>query len=217
MRSGYRDLVITTLLITPSGALSPGPLSASAVAVGASMGIVGGFLVALGHMSFELPYVILLYKFSSGVKEILARYRVFLNIVVIIFLLLFSYLLIRDALSILSNQGSGMAQAIVASPLTAFATGFVLTGFNAYFLLWWLTIGYVLVEKTTRLGARGFAAMYTSHVWMDYAWLMLLAAGGEATRILGREPYATLLIALAIILIYFASRLIATLLPRRIS
>jgi len=45
--------------------------------------------------------------------------------------------------------------------------------------------------------------MYTSHVWMDYVWLALLAAAGGAAKLLG--PYYSLFnYALAAMLVLFA-------------
>ena len=49
------DLALKIMAITPSGAFSPGPLTASAVALGSSKGWRAGMRVALGHTLFELP------------------------------------------------------------------------------------------------------------------------------------------------------------------
>jgi len=64
-----RDLVVETLLISPSGALSPGPLSAMAVAAGLALGALGGLAIALGHTLFELPYVALLLRLASRLRR----------------------------------------------------------------------------------------------------------------------------------------------------
>jgi len=210
--SSYRVVVLLTLAITPSGALSPGPLSASAVALGALMGPLGGFLAALGHMVVELPYVLLLYRFTSTLRGFIGRFKYALNIVVVLFLLYFSYMLLRDAISIAMGLGGSRGSASIAGGglLGAVVTGALLTGFNAYFLLWWLTVGYPLIEESSKLGLRGFTVMYVSHVWMDFAWLTLLAGGGDAVRLLGSTPYAILLGVLAAILVVFSVRIAVT-------
>jgi len=207
--SSYVRLVGLTLAITPSGALSPGPLSASAVAVGALVGPLGGFVVAFGHMVVELPYVLLLYRLSSQFRVYLERFKVVLNAVVVAFLLFFSYMLLRDAISIALGGAPPALGSTVAGGglLGAFLTGVTLTGFNVYFLLWWLTVGYPLVEESAKLGLRGFTIMYSSHVWMDYAWLTLLASGGLAIKLAGSTAYAALLAALALVLVFFATRI----------
>jgi len=207
--SSYRMVVLLTLAITPSGALSPGPLSASAVALGALMGPLGGFLAALGHMVVELPYVLLLYRFTFTLRSFITRFKVALNTVVVVFLLYFSYMLLRDSISIVMGlEGSQSPGFIVGGGLLeAMVTGALLTGFNAYFLLWWLTVGYPLIEESSKLGFRGFTVMYASHIWMDYAWLTLLAGGGVTVKLLGSTPYAILLGVLATILVIFAVKI----------
>ena len=208
-RDSIATLVSKTLLITPSGALSPGPLSAVAVAVGTALGLVGGLLVAFGHMVVEMPYVYILVKSYSRAEAFIRRWRVPLNTVVILFLVYFAYLLLRDSANMLSgstDQPLGLVLAEVTH-LSAVGMGMLLTGTNAYFLAWWITVGYPLVEASARNGGRGLAVMYTSHVWMDYAWLALLAWGGGASRILGVKPYAIVLGVLGLILLLFAVKI----------
>ena len=197
---GLRRLVAKTLLITPSGALSPGPLSAVGVAVGSSLGVVGGLLVALGHMLVELPYVYMLTRFLEPVMARMNRARTAMLVGVAVFLLYFAFLLARDAYTIYTGGLKGEEEYRVFTPVQAIVAGMILTGLNPYFLAWWATVGYPLIEESSRNGVRGFAVMYVSHVWMDYAWLGLLAFGGGASRILGKEVYAGLLAVLALVL-----------------
>ncbi len=204
------SLVAKTLLITPSGALSPGPLSAVGVAVGASLGPMGGLLVALGHTAAELPYVYVLVRFLEGIMRLLGRWRRLLVAIVVIFLLYFSYLLARDAYTLyIGGTLEVEAGARTFTPIQAFLAGVVLTALNPYFLAWWATVGYPLVEGAAKHGTRGFTVMYISHVWMDYAWLGLLAWGGGVARVLGVKPYAILLGILAIVLAGFAVMMVA--------
>ncbi|AEM39414.1 Lysine exporter protein (LYSE/YGGA) [Pyrolobus fumarii 1A] len=203
---GLRSLAIKTLLISPSGALSPGPLSISAIALGARLGLAGGLAVALGHMLFELPYVALLTKGFERVESIVRRYEKYLIVSVVVFLVYFSAMLLRDALDILrSFQVGGIQGLTAANMFEAVLTGIILTGGNAYFLLWWVTVALPIVRETARHGTTGFAVMYGAHVWMDYLWLGLLAASGGVARILGVIPYAALLIILAGLLLLFAA------------
>ncbi|MEN2999743.1 MAG: LysE family transporter [Acidilobaceae archaeon] len=197
-------LLLLVLAITPSGALSPGPLSASAVAVGAAMGALGGFMVAVGHMVVELPYILLIHKFMENFKELLERARKVLNVLIFLLLLYFSYLLITDSVAILRGGGVGSSGVSASSYLEALFVGVLFTGLNVHFLAWWLTIGYPLLESATRLGARGVGVMYVSHVSIDYLWLTLLAAGGGASKLIGDFAYALLLLALALMLLFFA-------------
>ena len=208
---GLKPLILKTLAITPSGALSPGPLSASAIVAGASLGVLGGLAVALGHMAFELPYVALLWVAASRVEPLLRRLEKPLNTFVAAFILWFALLTIEAAIQGGGSSAGGMA---VSSLLQAFIVGVVLTGFNAYFLLWWLTVGYPLIRDSSRLGARGLAVMYVSHVWMDYAWLALLAGlGGLAAGIAWLQRL--LLAAVGLMLVAFAADILASTWLRR--
>jgi len=144
-----RKLVSLTLAITLSGALSPGPLSASAIVTGASIGLFGGLLIALGHMIVELPYVTMLYKLINQFRKFLTKMKIklILNVIVTFFLAYFSYLLIKDSINIFQSGAFSFTELnlTVLNPLEAVGIGVILTGFNAYFLTWWLTVGYPLI------------------------------------------------------------------------
>ena len=199
-------LVRDTLLLTPSGALSPGPLSASAAASGALLGPAAGLMVALGHMAFELPYVAALALFTARMRGFLERYSRPLGLASAAFIALFAVLLARDAVTVY-NDGSSMLQGQGAgSLLGAFLLGVALTGTNPFFLLWWLSVGRPLVEGAARLWPRGLAVMYASHVWMDFVWLAFLA---WAARLLAESiaGYAVLLGALSAVLAYYAVKM----------
>ena len=205
-----KSLILKTLMVTPSGALSPGPLSAMAVALGAKMGVNAGIAMAFGHMLFEAPYVALLIRGYSSVSRILEKYGRILNALVIAFIAWFSYMLMRDGLrAIIAHSIASASAATATGMLDALIAGVVLTGANAYFLLWWVTVGLPLIRDAAALGPAGFAVMYSAHVWMDYAWLALLAAGGGAAKLLGPEAYGALLIILAILLLIFAADIAA--------
>lgn len=199
----YLQIVLLTLAITPSGALSPGPLSAAAVAAGASLGPLGGLLLAIGHTIVEVPYVAVIHRLSAASKGLIERLRIPLNVAMMIVLLYYSLLLLLDAIKIFKGEAQGVGARSAGSYAEALLLGIALTGLNAHFLAWWLTIGYALIESATKHGLKGMTIMYLSHVWMDYAWLTLLAAGGGATELIGREAYAALLALLSLVLFLF--------------
>ena len=197
--------MVTTLLVTPSGALSPGLLSASAIAVGVYLGATGGLLVALGHTVFELPYVGLLVYWAERFDRTLKRLEKPLALVTLAMALYFAAGLFKTVIGLLEgNRAASYGVSVGSTPLQAFIAGIVFTGANPYFLAWWLTVALPLVRKAATLGAKGFATMYLSHVWIDYAWLALLAAtaGGLASI---TSLYAGILAALALLLLLFAA------------
>jgi len=54
------EYLVKVIIITSSGALSPGPLTASTIAAGSNEGWKSGFKISVGHMVVELPLVFLI-------------------------------------------------------------------------------------------------------------------------------------------------------------
>lgn len=195
-------------MISGSGALSPGPLSASAIALGGLVGTLGGFYAALGHMLFELPYVALIALSLARLDRSLSpRRKAALLLFSAGFMLYFSVGLAQLALS---SGGSGLLQGRLYLPvsglsskiLLSISVGFLLTAANPYFLLWWLTVGQPIVSNASK-SRRMFLTVYSSHVWMDYAWLTFLAAAGSMSRSVSGEVYNALMMLLSIALAYY--------------
>ena len=206
--SELRKGVVNAILLTPSGALSPGPLTAAGVAAGLGLGPLGGALVALGHLAVELPYYLLLVRLMARVESALGRARSLLDIVAGGFMLVFALLLASTALSLLSGSPGVGAGRIIASPVTAFVAGAVLTGANAYFLAWWVTVGKPIVDSASSLGLPGALAVYAVHYSYDIGWLSLVAAlGGLAA---GPRILAAVLAGLALVLGLYGARFLAS-------
>jgi threonine/homoserine/homoserine lactone efflux protein len=86
-----------------------------------------------------------------------------------LFMLFFSYLTIKDALKANVEVKTNYEK----YPLMV---GIALSALNPFFILWWVTIGFTLVVEALNLwGYFGLIPLYVSHVWLDFAWLMLLA------------------------------------------
>lgn len=85
--------------------------------------------------------------------------------------------------------------------------GLALTGLNPYFILWWLTIGSVLIVQALAFAALvGVLVMYVSHVWMDYAVLTMIAhLGKKGKAVVGSRGYKVVLIIFGLILIYYGA------------
>lgn len=204
----YGALIRDTLALTPSGALSPGALSASAAAVGAQLGLIGGVAVSLGHMIAELPYVYLLTYSASRMKRALDRWGWLMGMVSSAFMLFFAAMLVESAVSAWSGVGQMFSSGSgPGSLLGAVGAGVVFTIFNPFFLLWWLSVGMPMVEGAAKAGRAGFAVMYAAHVWMDYAWLAFLAfSAGVLVEYL--RLYAALMAVLAGVLVYYGLRIL---------
>ncbi|HXX72713.1 MAG TPA: LysE family transporter [Candidatus Acidoferrales bacterium] len=95
-------------------------------------------------------------------------------------------------------------------PASSLVLGLALTGLNPYFILWWLTIGSVLIVQALAFAAvAGVLIMYVAHVWMDYAYLTTIAHLGKRGRnLIGSRYYKLVLIVFGVILIYYGSMFI---------
>ena len=192
--------ILKVIIISASGALAPGPLTASAASLGARSGWRAGFNEAVGHMTVELPLVLAIAYGLHYIFEIPTVETTF-GLVGGAFLLFFAYLTLRDALK---NPG------IKDPPRygSAIVTGAALSLFNPYFIAWWIGVGTPLViEAFQAMYLVGIAILYASHVWLDYTWLTLIASLGSLSKVKA-TTYKALLIALALAIAYFGITMI---------
>jgi len=202
-------LIVSTVVVSVSGALSPGPLTASAIAIGTRRFAKGGFLIAFGHMLFEFPYILIIASLSSSISFFLKNVNVSyaLTLIVLAFILFFSYLVIKEGINVIRAGTSRMSES-KGYTLNPVLVGIILTGFNPYFLLWWLSVGLPLIQLSMTAGLPLLLLMYGSHVWMDYLWLTLMGFAGESgVKILKSKGYGVFLILLGLILALFAANI----------
>jgi threonine/homoserine/homoserine lactone efflux protein len=83
--------------------------------------------------------------------------------------------------------------------------GLALTGLNPYFIVWWLTVGANLIFISLEFaGLVGVVFMYVCHVWVDYAWLILVSGFAKrSSKILHFKWYRLLMAVFGAILIYY--------------
>lgn len=205
--------IASVVAISATGALSPGPLSAATLALGVKGGWRAGFLVAVGHTLFELPYVILLAtlynSLTTFIQQQVVKYA--LSVVIAVFNTFFAYLLVIDALKY-GSRGALSNSKSVARFKNPLILGLILTGLNPFFLVWWATVGMPLINNAIKYGLiLGMPVMYVSHVWLDYVWLSFLAyTTYSGSKYIGLTGYKILLISLAFILVLFAVNVLTT-------
>ncbi|MCW8801779.1 MAG: LysE family translocator, partial [Candidatus Bathyarchaeota archaeon] len=85
--------------------------------------------------------------------------------------------------------------------------GLALTGLNPYFIIWWLTIGANLILISLEFaGLLGVILMYICHVWVDYAWLTLVAGfAKKGAKLLQQKWYRFMIAGFGAVLIYFGA------------
>ncbi|MEM0371256.1 MAG: LysE family transporter [Ignisphaera sp.] len=204
-------LVFTTIAVSSSGALSPGPLTVATLAIGSKYGWKGGGYIALGHMMFELLYIFTLYFFISYIRDLLEGFVG--DVVTIVgagMVIFFAIMLLKDSFrklrtiryhtSIDGNVDSKWIK-LSKSPILI---GVIFTGLNIWFLLWWLSIGFGLLMYVSDMGLTAIGIMYLSHVWIDFAWLILVAETSKrGTQLVGARGYYLFMVFLGTLLLVF--------------
>ena len=191
---GFLGLVI---VISASGVMSPGPLFAANVMYGLREGRISGIKMAIGHTIVEFPLILLLgvgYFSIESIPEI----RTVITILGAAGLFVFAILQIRSVtkqkFSLETKSGQG-----------PFVAGILLSALNPFFIIWWLTIGLVLIsESIQNFGIMGIVILFLFHIWMDYAWLFAIAAfSSKAKNYLSKKNFKMIIIGLSVVLIYF--------------
>ncbi len=158
----------TVVLISLSGVMMPGPMFAVALAKSYESPWAGA-QVSLGHAVIEVPLILLIYfGFASFFQK-------------------------RGLQLVLSLAGGGMiiwmgvsmflARAELVQggsdlPYSAFTAGIITSGLNPFFLLWWVTVGSLLLMKflgSIKYKASGLALFTAVHWMCDLVWLSLVS------------------------------------------
>lgn len=191
---GFLGLVI---VISASGVMSPGPLFAANVMYGLREGKISGIKMAIGHTIVEFPLILLLGVGFFSIESI-PEIRTVITILGATGLFGFAILQIRSVtkqkFSIETKSGQG-----------PFVAGILLSALNPFFIIWWLTIGLVLIsESIQNFGIIGIVILFLFHIWMDYAWLFTIAAfSSRAKNYLSKRNFKIIVIGLSVVLIYF--------------
>lgn len=154
------------VIISLSGVMAPGPVTAAAIATG-TRSRHGGALIAAGHGIVEFPLIFLI---VAGMNKFFASSRVQLAIGLAggIFLLVMALQMLQTI-----RNSDGPTQ--IYGNKGPILTGIILSAGNPYFLLWWATVGLALATKAQSLGVFAFVLFAVVHWCCDLVWLELLS------------------------------------------
>ena len=153
-----------SLVISASGVLSPGPMTAVTVGRG-SIWPHAGALVAIGHGAVEFPLMAALFLGAGALIE-LHSVRLAVTLAGGLMLLVMGAGMLK---------GSARAGAAPVSAHSPFADGVLLSLLNPFFLIWWATVGLSLLMQAARFGALGFALFASLHWLCDFIWCYALS------------------------------------------
>jgi len=171
-------------LVSLSGVMMPGPVSAMAVTEGTRRGPVAGPLVTVGHAAAE---AVMLGLLVLGMNRVLQQPAVVGAIGIL-------------GGAVLAWMGWGIAGAAWRNRLDPPAgaagrsagrslvrAGLLTTVANPYWLLWWATVGAAYFVRFTRFGPLAVAGLFfIGHISLDLGWNSFLALVVGAGR--GKIP-----------------------------
>ena len=134
------SFAIMVIAISASGVMSPGPLFAANIVYGLKEGKIAGLKMAVGHTIVELPLIILLGIGTVSI-EAFPEYRITLTIIGAIGLFGFAALQIKSIFKKNFEKSGNPTK-------NSFFAGIFLNALNPFFLIWWFTIGFILITES---------------------------------------------------------------------
>ena len=191
--------LLEAVLISLSGVMAPGPITAVTVSKGTKSPHAGA-IIALGHGIVEIPLMILiLYGFGEILK--ILYIKAIIGLLGGLFLLKMGFDLLQ-----------GIKQAKIDSsndPHSPLMAGIILSLANPYFLIWWATIGSILIFRSITFGLLGFAIFMVLHWSCDFFWCYFLSAlSFKGGQFFGKRLQQVLFLICGIFLLFFSSKFI---------
>jgi len=189
-------ILLSVVVISLSGVMMPGLMFGVTLAKSLKSPWAGA-QIALGHAVIEVPLILLIYfgfaRFSQN------------DVVQLVLSILGGGMIIA--------LGIGMFRARVELvqkgkdlPHSAFIAGILTSVLNPFFLLWWATIGSMLVMRFLDFGITGLVVFIVVHWLCDLVWLSFVSNLVYRTHSLwGRKVQERLFIAGSLLLAGFGS------------
>jgi threonine/homoserine/homoserine lactone efflux protein len=179
-------------IISCSGAMQPGPVTATVVTMG-SHSRYAGLLLAVGHGIIEFPLMVVIILGMAKFFE-LPKVQIAIGLAGGVFLILMaiqSIFSLKAKEQILHKKPRVKRRAKYLSASADLARGFttglsfgldkpilsgiILTASNPYFLVWWATVGLALATQAKQFGIWAFALFALTHWSVDLIWLQILS------------------------------------------
>jgi threonine/homoserine/homoserine lactone efflux protein len=158
-----------------SGVMAPGPMFAIAITK-SFKSPWAGTMMSLGHAVVEVPLIILLY---FGFAHFFEN-----NIVQFIFCIIGGGMLIWLGIDMFRKRKEIVSQG-KDLPYNAFTAGVMATGLNPFFILWWATVGVLLLMKFMafwEVVVIGLAVFIIVHWICDLIWLSFVSIAVNKTH-----------------------------------
>ena len=158
-------ILASVIVISFSGVMMPGPMTAVTLAKSYKSPWAGVW-ISLGHAVIEVPLILLIY---FGFAQFFQN-----SIVRLVLSVAGSGMIIWLGVSMFRAR-TGVVRKGKDLPYNAFLAGIFASGFNPFFLLWWATIGSMLIMRILEFGTTGLIVFTIVHWLCDLVWLSLLS------------------------------------------
>ncbi|MFC1966827.1 LysE family transporter [Chloroflexota bacterium] len=158
-------LLGSVIVISLSGVMAPGPMFAMTLAKSYRSPWAGAH-ISLGHAVIEVPLILLIY---FGFAQFFQH-----TAVQLVLSILGGGMIIWMGVSIFRAR-TEVVQRGQDVRYSAFVAGILTSGFNPYFLLWWATVGSLLVMKFLGFGVTGLVVFIVVHWLCDLVWLSFVS------------------------------------------
>lgn len=190
----------TVIVTSLSGVMMPGPMFTVTLAKSLKSPWAG-VMVAFGHAVVEVPLILLVY---FGLVDFFQNEIVKLVLSVLGggMILWMGYDLFR-ARRKLAREGKDTSY-------NAFTAGILMSGLNPFFLVWWVTVGSLLLLKfTAAVGSWALPFFIVVHWLCDLVWLSIVSFTIYRTHsFMGQKAQEWVFIILSLALLYFGGQFI---------
>jgi threonine/homoserine/homoserine lactone efflux protein len=187
-------VLLSVVVISLSGVMMPGPMFAVTLAKSYKSPWAGAH-ISLGHAVIEVPLILLIY-FGFA--------RFFENSTVQLALSVAGGAMIVWMGISMFRARREVARGEKDLSYNAFTAGIITTGLNPFFLLWWATIGAMLIMRFLDFGPLGLILFIIVHWLCDLVWLSIVSVTVYKTHSLwGLKIQEWVFIACSLLLIGF--------------
>ena len=190
----------TVIITSLSGVMAPGPMFTMTLAKSLKSPWAGVY-VSLGHAVIEVPLILLVY---FGLAQFFENITVQLVLGVLGggMIVWMGVSLFRARL-VLAREGKD-------TTYNAFVAGILMSGLNPFFLVWWVTVGSLLLMNfLDAVGTWGLPFFIIVHWLCDLVWLSLVSFTVYRTHTFwGEKVQEWVFIVLSLALLYFGGQFI---------
>ncbi|MFA5292931.1 MAG: LysE family transporter [Phycisphaerae bacterium] len=211
--------LLQVFIISLSGVLAPGPVTAATIAAG-TKSRHAGISISIGHSSIELPLIAAImlglgFVFENHVAKLI------IGLAGGAFLIWMGWQMFKDYLApapvageqsrdswseaeILRKGNGAVNQNNNNNFKTHLMTGVILSATNPYFLLWWATVGLNLAKDAVGFGYIAVILFALVHSLCDMGWLEILSfTSYKGTKFLNEKNQKVVLALCAAAIMFF--------------